>query len=350
MEARITKEYFRTFQGANKISKKLKVPIKKVRQVLGKLEAYQRTKQIKAKTRRKYMHKIVAYPRKDGRDDAYQSDLLDISPTAYLQRMNGGTRYLALIIDVYSRFLWIYALKKKTTAELMRTIGKHLEKKRPKNLTFDRESGIRSKIFTEHLQKLDIRLYHPEKQPNDFKGSTAIVERANRTIRTLITRYRVANKTEKWFKHLDQITKSYNESAHRSLKYRTPAEVYKDQNSLENQVRKVFEFATGSWVRIRVHRKNIFEKKSLPQWSREIYIIVRKVGKKYELKNRDTNEIRKGKIAPQDLQIIPESTYSVRRSERKKEPAPPKKIKKTAGIEAKNIITTKRVRKKRIKI
>ena len=262
------------------------------------------------------MAKTVAYPRKDGRDDCYQSDLLDMSPTQHLRNLNKGARFLVLIIDVYSRFLWVYPIKKKTTKELMGTIGKLLAKKKPKNLTFDRESGIMSNKFRAHLKKLNITLYNPEKQPNDFKGATSIVERANRTIRTLITRFRVANKDKRWISNLPRIVKGYNESPHRSLKWKTPKEVYRDQNSEENMIRKIFTFKIGSFVRIRVTRKNIYEKKSLPPWSKAMYTVISKVGQKYKLKNNTTGELRKNRVAPQDMLLVPESTFSVRRRTR----------------------------------
>ena len=173
-----------------------------------------------------------------------------------------------------------------------------------------------SKKFKAHLNKLDIKLYNPEKQPNDFKGATAVVERANRTIRTLITRFRVANKDKRWVSALPRIIKGYNESPHRSLKWKTPKEVYKNQNSEENMIRKIYTFAVGSFVRIRVTRKNIYEKKSLPPWSKAMYKVVKKVGQKYKLKNNTTGEMRKNRVAPQDMLLVPESTFSVRRRTR----------------------------------
>ena len=313
---KIKTEYFRTLMGAAKIAKKLKVPVSWVRKVLMNLEAYQRTIEVKAKGRRKFMAKTVAYPRRNNRDDCYQSDLLDMSPTQHLRNLNKGARFLVMVIDVYSRFLWVFPIKKKTTVELMRTLGKFLSKKKPKNLTYDEEAAIMSNIFRAHLKKLDIKLYNPEKQPNDFKGATSIVERVNRTIRTLITRYRVANKDKRWISDLPRIVRGYNESPHRSLKWKTPKEVYRDQNSEENMIRKIFEFKKGSFVRIRVNRKNLYEKKSLPPWSKGMYTVITKTGQKYKLKNNTTGELRKNRVAPQDMLLVPESTFSVRRRTR----------------------------------
>ena len=126
----------------------------------------------------------------------------------------------------------------------------------------------------------------------------------------------MANKDKRWVSALPQLVRGYNESPHRSLKWKTPKEVYKKQNSEEDMVRKTFTFKAGSFVRIRVTRKNLYEKKSLPPWSKEMYEVLEKVGQKYKLKNNTTGEVRKNRVAPQDMLLVPKSTFAVRRRKR----------------------------------
>lgn len=61
------------------------------------------------------------HPRKRARvvesgiDNQWDSNLADMSS---LSRFNGGIKYLLVVIDIFSRFLWVQPLKNKTGKEV----------------------------------------------------------------------------------------------------------------------------------------------------------------------------------------------------------------------------------------
>ena len=75
--------------------------------------------------------------------------------------------------------------------------------------------------------------YQPEEKR--IPGATAIVERVNRTIRKLITRYRTAYHTKNWADNLHRLIENYNTTPHGAFRHlpkgqRTPNYVYEHQN------------------------------------------------------------------------------------------------------------------------
>ena len=61
-------------------------------------------------------------------------------------------------------------------------------------------------------------------------------------------------------------------------------QVYKNQNAKETKPRIVKEYNVGDKVRVRLPRK-MFEKRSLPEWSKEIYTVQSKTKFKYKVNN-----------------------------------------------------------------
>ncbi len=301
--------------GRTKMSKKFGIPESELARDLPSIEAYQRT--VPERHRDKKFAKIVAIKRgSDNRDDQWQGDLLDIETTKRGRTLNKGVRFICMYIDVYSRKIFAQGIKKKTTASIMAYSKPLLTTHRPHNLTYDRESAIRSNAMQSVLKALDIKLWHPEKkQPNDFKGATAIVERANRTIRHLITKWKVAFKNKAWINSLDNLIRNYNSTPHGAFKNKqTPDQVYNKQNSGEDQTRTVENFEKGQKVRIRLTR-TLFQKHTDPEWSREVYTVQDKVGEKYRVLGPD-GKMRKHRLGPQDLKKVPGNVFSVRRSRR----------------------------------
>jgi hypothetical protein len=242
----------------------------------------------------------MAEPKRDGRPDQFQGDLLDV---AQLKQNNGGFRFLCVYIDVYSRFVWVFPLKKKTTSELMRVNKPFLTKYRPYNITWDREAGIRSNKLTALLKQLDIRRHHPDKdQPNEFKGATSIVERFNRTIRTWITRFTVDNKTKRYIDDLQAWVDTYNNTKHSTLK-RTPQSVW-DSNDFQHTVRPRQVLPLGTKVRVQLTR-SLFQKKTKPAWSDAIYSVKAHSGQKYLVETASGSKSQK-RLAIQDLKVVPQ--------------------------------------------
>ena len=306
--------------GINKTVEKTGLPTKKVKEELQKLEAYQRTKE--QRHRDKPFAKIIANPRYI-RDDQWQGDLMDMETTQYGRQMNKGYRYICVFIDVYSRKVWASGIKKKTTQAIMKYAEPLLRKYKPANITYDRESGIRSNKMKRLLMELDIEIWHPTRnQPEEKRipGATAIVERVNRTIRKLITRYTVAYSTKRWADVLHKLIDNYNTTPHGAFKHlpkgqRTPNYVYEHQNYIAKP-RPVPKIEVGKNVRVR-EKRGLFQKRSLPEWSKEKYSVAGRYPNMYSVKD-STGKLREYNLARRDLQEIPEKTFAIRKSNRAK--------------------------------
>jgi hypothetical protein len=299
------------------MSKKFGIPERELKRDLPKLEAYQMT--VPERRRDIKYSKITANPKDEaGRCDQLQGDLLDVEPKKAGRKLNKGVRFLLLYIDVFSRKMWGYGLKTKNKNDILKYSKKVLLPVRPHNITFDREAGLRTANMRAFLKHHDIRLWHPErKQPNKFKGATSIIERANRTIRGLITKWKVTYDDKAWIDKLPALLANYNNTVHGAFKNKkTPNDVWESNSSEEPSVRKVDTYVPGTRVRVRQTRKR-FEKGSNPSWSQDIYTVDRKAGQKYFVKEPGGQK-RKYRLGPQDLKRVPEDVFAIRKSKRGK--------------------------------
>lgn len=142
-------------------------------------------------------------------------------------------------------------------------------------------------------------------------------ERCIRTITSKLIKYMHNSNTFKWIDKLKDITDSYNNTIHRSIKT-TPASVkkddeiklwkllYEDDEKSQNKPLNQFKFLVDDVVRIS-SIKRTFEKEYDVRWSTEQFIIASRHVKeniaKYVLKDFN-NEIIPGEFYEQELQRI----------------------------------------------
>ena len=145
---------------------------------------------------------------------------------------------------------------------------------------------------------------------NETKAS--IVKRVIRTFKTKMWRYFTAKKTMRYLDMFPDLVYSYNYSEHCSIG-RPPAlfnskneeEVFRTsyRNVLDNVQPVKYKFKIGDQVRIsKIKRK--FEKGYLPNYSKEIFTVSKKVPRNppvYKLKDYDGKEL-KGKFYDKELQ------------------------------------------------
>ena len=140
----------------------------------------------------------------------------------------------------------------------------------------------------------------------------SIVKRVIRTFKTKMWRYFTAKKTMRYLDMFPDLVYSYNYSEHHSIG-RPPAlfnskneeEVFRTsyRNVLDNVQPVKYKFKIGDQVRIsKIKRK--FEKGYLPNYSKEIFTVSKKVPRNppvYKLKDYDGEEL-KGKFYDKELQ------------------------------------------------
>ena len=197
-------------------------------------------------------------------DEIWAADLIDMQA---FSKDNNETKYLLNVIDIFSKFVWIVPLKRKTEQEVANAFSKILKERRPSKTWVDRGC----EIYNKEVQKL-VELYSTE---NGEKS--CVIERFNRTVKEKIFKYFSANNTRKYVDVLDLLVDQYNNTIHSSIKM-TPKEASRKEN--ENKVwRNLYpefggktltpKFSIRDNVRI-TKKNNLFHKGYTQRWTEEV--------------------------------------------------------------------------------
>jgi len=199
-------------------------------------------------------------------NDIWSADLIDVQKYA---ARNDNFKYILLIIDIYSRYIWLFPLlnkESKTVLDCFETFNEL-----PENLWTDRGSEFTNKRFKNWCKANDVNLYH-----TGGESKAVFAERAIRTIRGLINGEMIEDNTDRYIDDLADILHFYNHHIHSSIK-ETPSDVYfKGVEPFQNYASTVVKkpkFKVGDYVRIsRV--KMAFEKGYSANWSEEVFKII----------------------------------------------------------------------------
>jgi transposase InsO family protein len=137
----------------------------------------------------------------------------------------GGTKYIFVILDVFSKFVRLYALKKATTrACLNKIVGDYIPNVvKPQKLLSDHGSQFNSPVWKKKLQELGIEpMYSPVRNPNSNPSERILCE-VGKFCRIYCNRN---HKT--WAELIPHIEKWMNESISESTGY-TPIELLTDK-------------------------------------------------------------------------------------------------------------------------
>ena len=281
------------FSSLNKFYQKCKeadnrITLKQVREFLQKQKTYQVNKQDK---KPKYYTSIYApYPLYNCQVDILVYDKYEVDKY----------KYILCLVDTYSRYAVCKALTNrynttivKTLTDMFKDIGV------PERINCDNE--FNTSQINSLWKKDNIQVYFSD--PNEpFKN--AIVERFNRTLRTLLQKFRTANNGKlKWYKYLDDLVYNYNHTLHSTIK-ETPYDVF-TKNKKSRQIINVIEsrpFEIGDKVRIK-WSKEVFDKGSEIGYSDEVYVIHKKYGDRYILMD-DKGVVLKRRYKPYELKRV----------------------------------------------
>ena len=145
-------------------------------------------------------------------DELWSIDLADLSD--YKTSNNKGFRYIFIVIDDFSKYLWAIPLKNKysqtITNELSNTIS--TSKRKPRKLESDTGTEFYNNIFQNFLKSKNIKLYSrfTDKGPS-------IAERVIRTIRNLLKKPVFLAGNADWLSELPSVIKQYNNTIHSSI-------------------------------------------------------------------------------------------------------------------------------------
>ena len=154
--------------------------------------------------------------------DLFQVDLMDFQSLA---PSNNGYRFVLVAIDVFSKFAWAVALKRKTAEEVLRGLEIIVKDMTPKKIQCDRGLEFFNRRIETWLKARKIEMY----ATYNYDMKACVVERFIRTFKGHLYRYFTEKSTDTYFRVLPDIIQSYNRSYHRSIKM-TPCEARKPMN------------------------------------------------------------------------------------------------------------------------
>ena len=223
-------------------------------------------------------------------DHQWEMDLVDLGS---LLKYNRGYRFLLTCIDVLSKYAWVVPLKNKTGTTILRAIKQMFSSGRmPNQIYTDRGGEFIYKHVQGFLKDSDIHYFTTN---NETKAS--VVERFNRTLKSKMWKDFTHRNSLKYIDVLPKLVEGYNKSYHRSIKMR-PVDVTKENEgevwltlypSNERKPNNKFKFML--WEKVRIAK---FEKGYLPNWSEEVFTVVKRKTKPipvYKLEDWDREAI-----------------------------------------------------------
>ena len=241
-----------------------------VKEWLGRQETYVRHKPVKKVFKRE---KIVM----SRMDQQWDADVMDMQKFA---RQNDGYRYLAIFIDIFSRYIWVRPLKTKKPIQMVDAMDNVFSKgRKPISMRTDRGS--------EYMGK-EVQKYLKEKTVSHFTARNALhanyAERVIRTLKGKIYRYFTQFQTNRYIDVLPDIVSAYLNSVHSSTHFK-PIEINnRNQQSIyekiylpmhiaqEQETNVKYEYDVGDHVHT-LESRNPFTKGYEQSFTQEIFEI-----------------------------------------------------------------------------
>ena len=283
------------------IAKSTKIPKKYIRQFY----LAQPVNQILRKPNQKSKYTKITCPFQQ--PGCIQIDLMDVKKDS---RRNQGYKYVFVGIDVFSRYLWTFPIKKKTPSSILphlKAMIQDFRKHYPKamvSITLDDGSEFKGGV-KKYIKEQMFSLFYAN--PEDgTKNRTMIVERVIRTIRERLRRLMIINDSVKWIDYLKKVTNDYNKEIHSSIGI-SPDDAFikKLPRSTKAVVRKKSSskasFKTGDRVRI-LEKKGLFDKGSeANKYTSTIYEVVKREGDRYTIKNPNNGYILRRTVLSREM-------------------------------------------------
>ena len=229
---------------------------------------------------RLYLPKAIKHSRVivGGLYDQFDADLADYISIA---DSNDGTQYLLLVIDIFSRYVWIEPLKNKTNSDVIDGFEKIFRQGYiPRRLRTDQGTEFLGQIMQPFYKHYNITHFVSY---NDQKANYA--ERAIKTIKSKLGRYMAYHHSGRYIDSLEDIVHSYNATHHASIGM-PPDQVTPDNEDsvwwMQYRPKKAqqhtpqrFRFNVGDNVRI-PHLSMAFGREYRSRWTQEIFIITQR--------------------------------------------------------------------------
>ena len=205
-------------------------------------------------------------------DEIWSIDVADFSD--YKTSNNKGYRYIFVIIDNFSNYLWAIPPKNKYSKTITDEFSNILStsKRKPLKIASDRGTEFYNSIFQKFLRSKNIHHYS-----RFTDNGPSIAEQIIRTLRSLSKKpVFLAGKAD-WLSELSAVIKQYNDTIHHSIKI-TPIQASKKNekevfsNLKDNREFQKPKVKLGQLVRTS-DIKRVFSKSDSTNWSYKLYTI-----------------------------------------------------------------------------
>lgn len=263
------------FSAPQRVADYFKISEKKAKQIISRSDAYNLHKEYK---RPKTYNPYFVYRRRE----LLQADLIEIRQ---ISGQNDGVNYLLLIIDIFSRKIWVFPMETKTAVETVNVFSAFLHEirrgRRVKEIMTDAGKEFCNRLL-QHLLRTK-RIKH-RIASGTCKASYA--ERANKSIQILIYKYLTNAESLRYIDALPNLVETYNKRAHRSLQKMCPNDADLPRNEVRVRgihierymsiQRKKPTLAVGDTVRVKTDSKQIVDARRAyaEQYHGELYKIV----------------------------------------------------------------------------
>lgn len=226
-----------------------------------------------------------------GRNDVWAMDLVDMGASRVIK----GFRYIFMCIDCFSRKAWAVPMVRKESKETWNVFEIIMKRAggKPNKIWIDQGGEFYSKYWKEKLDALGITPYSTYSEQK-----SVMVERLNRTIKTMMFERFTAERTTDWVTMLPTLMTIYNTNPHSAMpkddlgsRY-SPNDAYSMRGAAEKDLKKHLygdavgevvkepkdgyghKIALGDWVRIS-SKKGVFAKGYTTTWSAAVYRVTR---------------------------------------------------------------------------
>jgi transposase InsO family protein len=306
------------FSAPQRVAKYFNITKKVAKEILEHIEGYTLHREFK---RPKVYNTYYVHNRRE----QVQADLIDI---AKISRSNDGITYLLVLIDIFTKYVWVYPIKNKRGTTMKQVLTQWIRSldTLPRKLLTDK--GLE---FTNGQVQQLLRQHDIEWQAAYGTLKACIAERVNKTLQILIFKHLTQKETIRYIDVLPQLIKTYNRRSHRTLEGMTPAQADKPRN--EAHIQGIFHkkyadmerhrkttklpFRVGDLVRLKTQagKFSSSSRAYAEQFHGEYYNIIR-INRTlpialYYLRSADTGEHVKGGLYANELQRQRGDVYKI---------------------------------------
>ena len=190
---------------------------------------------------------------------------------------NLGYKWILCVIDVYSKKVWCYPLKHKTSSEVVTPLSLLIKDMSVEIIQSDNGKEFNNAQFEQMC--LDLNIKHINSSPYNPRAN-GCVERFNKTLKQMIFTHFTMHNTTVWKEYLDLCVDRYNNTVHQSTGAKPSSQKrLKAFKSNKNTIQPMYkEPKVGDSVRLSLrtdanYRKKRFDKSYTLNWGNDIYTV-----------------------------------------------------------------------------